>query len=277
MLTTTTMITDMVREVGGEHIEVLPLMGPGVDPHLYKPSASDARKMREANVSFYNGLLLEGRMTELFDQVRHDGGAAFEFGSAIPKDQLLATDPHHPDPHIWFDPQLWAACIEVVVAGLSDADPANKENYARRGAETRARYLAAYENCRRLVEQIPAGQRVLITSHDAFNYFGRAFGFEVVGVQGISTVSEAGLADIAKTVDFIKQRQVKAIFVESSVPHTTIDRISRDSGAVVGGELFSDAFGALGDTFTHDGQTYDKGTYVGALTYNVTTIVNALK
>ncbi|TLD71076.1 ABC transporter substrate-binding protein [Phragmitibacter flavus] len=277
VLTTTTMITDMVREVGGEDIALMPLMGAGVDPHLYKPSASDARKMREAKVVFYNGLLLEGRMGELFEQVRNDGGAVHELGATVPADKQLAADHDHPDPHIWFDPELWITCIDVVVNGLAAADAPHAENYRQRGADLKARYQAVFDRCKTLVNEIPASNRVLITSHDAFNYFGRAFGFEVVGVQGISTIAEAGLADVAKMVDFIKQRSVKAIFVESSVAHATIERISRDSGAKVGGELFSDALGTPGDTFQFEGTTYDKGTYEGALLYNVTTIVNALK
>jgi manganese/zinc/iron transport system substrate-binding protein len=277
VLTTTTMITDMVREIGGEDISLMPLMGAGVDPHLYKPSASDARKMREAKVVFYNGLLLEGRMGELFEQVHHDGGAVYELGATVPPEKRLAADHDHPDPHIWFDPELWIKCIDVVVDGLAKADASHAENYRERGADLKARYQAAFDRCKTLVNEIPASNRVLITSHDAFNYFGRAFGFEVVGVQGISTISEAGLADVAKMVDFIKQRGVKAIFVESSVPHATIERISRDSGARVGGELFSDALGTPGDTFEFEGTTYDKGTYSGALLYNVFTVVNALK
>lgn len=277
VLTTTTMITDMVKDIGGDDIDLMPLMGAGVDPHLYKPSASDARKMREAKVVFYNGLMLEGRMADLFAQVRQDGGAVHELGASVPAAKRLAADHEHPDPHIWFDPELWIGCVDTVVNELSSADPNHAEAYKKRGTEVKARYQQAFDRCKALIAPIPTSQRVLITSHDAFSYFGRAFGFEVVGVQGISTSSEAGLADVAKTVDFIKQRQLKAIFVESSVPHATIERISRDAGAKVGGELFSDALGTPGETFEFEGATYDKGTYTGALLFNVTTIVNALK
>ncbi|MFZ4763401.1 MAG: metal ABC transporter solute-binding protein, Zn/Mn family [Roseimicrobium sp.] len=277
VVTTTTMITDMVKEVGGDHVRVLALMGPGVDPHLYKPSADDARKLREAKVTFYNGLMLEGRMGELFDGLRHEGRAVYELASAVPESQRKHAGEGHYDPHIWGDPRLWALCTDVVVQGLSEADPSHAADYARRGAETKARYTAAYEWCQQRVAQLPVASRILITSHDAFSYFGEAFAFKVVGVQGISTVSEAGLADVAKTVDFIKANTVKAIFVESSVPHAIIERISKDSGAKIGGELFSDALGTPGEMLAVGDGLVDQGTYVGMLKSNVYHVVEALK
>ena len=277
VVTTTTMITDMVKDIGGDPVRVMPLMGPGVDPHLYKPTAEDARKLREARAIFHNGLLLEGRMAELFARAKQDGKVVHELASAVNKAHLKDGGEGHHDPHIWGDPRLWALCTDVVVKGLSEADPANASGYATRGAETKARYLAAFEWCQQRVGQIPPASRVLITSHDAFNYFGDAFGFKVVGVQGISTVSEAGLADVAKTVDFIKANSVKAIFVESSVPPATIERISRDSGAKIGGELFSDALGTPGELKDVGDGKVDQGTYVGMIKSNVHTIVEALK
>jgi manganese/zinc/iron transport system substrate-binding protein len=277
VVTTTTMITDMVKDIGGDRVHLMPLMGPGVDPHLYKPSADDARKLREARVTFYNGLMLEGRLGDLFEKARNDGKAVHELGSAVNAANLKSAGEGHHDPHIWGDPRLWPLCTDVVVTGLSEADPANAAEYAKRGAETKARYMATFEWCQQRVGQIPPASRVLITSHDAFNYFGEAFGFQVVGVQGISTVSEAGLADVAKTVDFIKANGVKAIFVESSVPHDTIERISKDSGAKIGGELFSDALGTPGEMMDVGDEKVDQGTYTGMLKSNVHTIVEALK
>jgi manganese/zinc/iron transport system substrate-binding protein len=277
VVSTTTMITDMVREVGGEHIRVEPLMGPGVDPHLYKPTADDARKLREAKATFYNGLMLEGRMGELFESLKKDGKPVYELASAINEANRKHAGAEHYDPHVWGDPRIWTLCVDVVVKGLSETDPAHAADYAKRGAETKARYMAAFEWCQQRVAQIPPESRVLITSHDAFAYFGDAFGFQVVGVQGISTVSEAGLADVAKTVDFIKEKKVKAIFVESSVPHATIERISKDSGAKIGGELFSDALGTPGDMKEVGGEQVDQGTYVGMIKSNVHTVVEALK
>lgn len=277
VVTTTTMITDMVKEIGGDHIHVEALMGPGVDPHLYKPTAEDARKLRDASATFYNGLMLEGRMAELFEGSRKDGKKVYELASAINEANRKHAGDNHYDPHIWGDPRLWALCVDVVVKGLGEADPAHAADYAKRGTETKASYTAAFEWCQQRVAQIPPESRVLITSHDAFAYFGDAFGFQVVGVQGISTVSEAGLADVAKTVDFIKEKKVKAIFVESSVPHATIERISKDSGAKIGGELYSDALGTPGDMKEVGGEKVDQGTYVGMIKSNVHTVVEALK
>jgi manganese/zinc/iron transport system substrate-binding protein len=161
-------------------------------------------------------------------------------------------------------------------AGL-EAEPSGKAYFTGRGAKLKAEYAKLHEWAKKRIEEVPKARRVLITSHDAFNYFGQAFDIEVVGVQGISTVTEAGLADIAKTVDFIKQRRVKAIFVESSVSPATIQRISKDAGVKVGGELFSDACGAPGEMHKGGGESYDVGTYIGMIKHNVNTVVEALK
>lgn len=276
---TTTMIADMVRDVGGDKVNVLALMGPGVDPHLYKPTAEDSRKLREARAIFYNGLMLEGRMSELFDRLRFEGRPVFAVTGALEETEVIKPDPSqaHPDPHVWGDASLWVKCVDAVVRGLSAAVPEHKAEFEKRGEETRNRYLALHDWAKKKAATLPPEARILITSHDAFNYFGRAYGFQVIGVQGISTVSEAGLADITNTVDFIKKNNVRAIFVESSVSHAAIERISRDSGARVGGELFSDALGTPGDIAQIDGERLDKGTYAGMLKHNMHTVVEALK
>ena len=168
---------------------------------------------------------------------------------------------------------LWARCAEAVVAGLTKADPAGREHYAERGRDLQNRYTALHEWALKRAAELPKDKRVLITSHDAFSYFGRAYGFEVVGLQGISTVTEAGLADMAKLVDFVKRRGVKSVFVESSVSHATLERISKDAGVKIGGELFSDAMGTPGQI--ENG--YDVGTYEGMIRHNLNTIVGALK
>ncbi|MGV3663575.1 MAG: metal ABC transporter solute-binding protein, Zn/Mn family [Prosthecobacter sp.] len=279
VVATTTMIADMVRAVGGADIQVTALMGPGVDPHLYKASADDALKLRQAAAIFYNGLLLEGRMSDMLDRLREDGRAVFAVSAKLTSADLLQSDDgtHHPDPHIWGDAALWTRCVDVVIEGLSKSFPDKAAAFAERGAKVKADYTALHDWAKAEVAKLPAESRVLITSHDAFNYFGRAYGLQVVGVQGISTVSEAGLADVAKTVDFIKTNKVKAIFVESSVPHATIERIAKDSGAKIGGELFSDALGTPGDILTIGDKKHDLGTYIGMLTSNVHTITTALK
>jgi len=276
---TTTMVTDMVREIGGDRVNVVGLMGPGVDPHLYKPASGDVVKLQRAKIIFYSGLMLEGRMTDLFFRMSRAGKLVYAVTESIPeKDRLEPSEfAGHWDPHIWGDPILWSNCIVTVVDGLSKADPAGAADYAKRGKVVDASYKAMKEWALKRIAEVPREHRILVTSHDAFNYFGQAFGFQVVAVQGLSTVTEAGLADIAKMVDFIKKENIKAIFIESSVNPAAIKRVSKDSDVKIGGELFSDACGALGDMHEAHGEKYDVGTYIGMLKHNVNTVVDALK
>jgi manganese/zinc/iron transport system substrate-binding protein len=194
---------------------------------------------------------------------------------AIPEDRLLAPPEFagHHDPHVWFDVTLWKLCLDPVVQALSEIDPAGKELYERRAQEVRQRMDELHAWALAKAAELPPERRFLVTSHDAYNYFGRAYGFQVIGLQGISTVSEAGLADVAKLTDFIRSKGIKAVFVESSVPHNTIERISKDTGVNIGGELFSDAMGTAGQI--ENG--YDLGTYEGMVKHNLTTIVEGLK
>lgn len=279
VVTTTSMITDLVKQVGGDRVTVAGLMGPGIDPHLYKATASDVTRLQKAKAIFYNGLMLEGRMGDLFDRHAKRGKKIYAVASSMPEKELLrpAEFEGHYDPHVWGSAQLWSSTVEIVVKGLSEADPDGTADYTRRGEAYKGELAALHKWAQAQVQKVPPEKRVLVTSHDAFNYFGRAYGFQVVGVQGISTVTEAGLADVAKVVDFIRSRQLKAIFVESSVPRATIDRISKDSGAKVGGELFSDALGTPGKMHTVAGETYDEGSYAGMLKHNILTAVEALK
>jgi manganese/zinc/iron transport system substrate-binding protein len=273
--TTTTMVADLVRSVGGDRVTIDTLMGPGVDPHLYKAAASDVTKLQRADVLLYSGLLLEGKMQDIFTNLARSKRRVHAVTESIPADRLLAPpqfEGHH-DPHVWFDVTLWKLCIDTVVKALTEADPAGKDYYAKRADEKRARLDELHAWALQKAAELPPERRILVTSHDAYNYFGRAYGFQVVGLQGISTVSEAGLADVAKLSDFIKQKGIKAVFVESSVPHNTIERISNDTGAKIGGELFSDAMGTAGQM--ENG--YDLGTYEGMIKHNLTTIVEALK
>jgi manganese/zinc/iron transport system substrate-binding protein len=271
---TTTMAADLVRSVGGERVAVEALMGPGVDPHLYRAAASDVNKLQRADVIFYSGLLLEGKIQEVLANLGRTK-RVHAITDSIPKERLLAPPEFegHPDPHVWFDVELWKLCIDTVQQALTAADPAGKQHYEERAAETRRRYDELHQWALAKANELPPERRIVVTSHDAYNYFGRAYGFQVVGLQGISTVAEAGLADMAKLADFIREKQIKAVFVESSVPHNTIERISRDTGAKIGGELFSDAMGEPGQM--ENG--YDLGTYEGMIKHNLTTIVEALK
>ena len=279
VVTTTTMVSDMVKEIGGDRVNVVGLMGPGVDPHLYKPASGDVVKLQRAKVIFYSGLMLEGRMTDLFFRMASAGKLVYAVTESIPeKDRLEPPEfAGHWDPHVWGDPILWSNCIVTVVDGLSKADPAGAADYAKRGKAVDASYKAMKAWALKRIAEVPRKHRILITSHDAFNYFGQAFGFQVVAVQGLSTVTEAGLADIAKMVDFIKQKKIKAIFVESSVNPAAIERVSKDANVKIGGELFSDACGKVGDIHEAHGEKYDVGTFVGMLKHNINTVVDALK
>ena len=279
VVTTTSHIADIVRNVAGDKVELKTLMGPGVDPHLYKATARDVIELQQADLILYNGLRLEGRLAQTFEKVARRGRAVVPVAEVIPEERLLASADYADafDPHVWFDPQLWAYVVGGVVEALSEADPDNATSYRQAGEAYVEKIQSLVDWTRRRLEEVPESRRVLVTSHDAYSYFGRAFGVEVVGVQGISTATEAGMADVAKTGDFIRRRGIPAIFVESSVAPGTIQRISADSGAVVGGELFSDALGARGDLREgSDGEKYDVGTYIGMFKYNVDTIASAL-
>ncbi|MGC4073249.1 MAG: zinc ABC transporter substrate-binding protein [Nibricoccus sp.] len=275
VVSTTAMVNDLVKRVGGEAVVAEVLMGPGVDPHLYKATAADVMKLNRADVVFYSGLFLEGKMSDVFARMAKSGKRVYAVTEKLAHETLLKPEAFegHPDPHVWFDVQLWAGCIDVVEARLIEAVPERKALFASNATKAREQLGALHAWAKAKAAELPESRRVLVTSHDAYNYFGRAYGFQVVGLQGISTVSEAALADMAKLTDFIKQRGLKAVFVESSVSHATIERIAKDSGVTVGGELFSDAMGAPGEM--ENG--YDLGTYEGMIKHNLNTIVEALK
>jgi manganese/zinc/iron transport system substrate-binding protein len=193
----------------------------------------------------------------------------------VPEDRLLEPPEFegHYDPHLWLDVELWSKTVPSIVQGLSEVDPAGAETYKKNGEALQGRLVALHGWAKDLAATLPESSRILVTSHDAYNYFGRSYGFKVVGLQGVSTVSEAALADMASLTDFIKTTGVKAIFVESSVNPAAMNRVSKDAGVKIGGELFSDAMGAPGEM--KDG--FDTGTYEGMIRYNMKTIVDALK
>jgi manganese/zinc/iron transport system substrate-binding protein len=246
-----------------------------VDPHLYKASASDVITLQRADVIFYSGLLLEGKLQDIFARLARTKRFVYPVTESIPVEKLLEPPEFagHYDPHVWFEIPLWTLCVDTVVKGLSEFDPASKADFEKRGAAYKAKLAVLHQWAVQRAAEVPERQRILITSHDAFNYLGRAYGFQVVALQGISTVTETSSADMVKLVEFIKERQVKAIFVESSVPHKTIERVAKDAGVKVGGELFSDATGTPGEME----QDYDLGTYEGMIKHNLNTIVAALK
>lgn len=273
IVTTIGMIADIAQRVGGQQVEVTSLMGPGVDPHLYKASEGDVGRMADADIIFFNGLHLEAKMGEIFEQMAGNKTTVAVTGE-IARDVLLAPPEFEGnyDPHVWFDVTLWMKAAETVRDTLVEVDPANAQSYQ----DNAAAYLAELETLHAYVlEQaslIPEEQRVLITAHDAFNYFGRAYGFEVRGLQGISTASEAGTADVQQLADFIVERQIPALFVESSVPPRFIEAVqatveARGFQTQIGGQLFSDAMGDAGT---------EAGTYIGMVRHNINTIVSAL-
>jgi len=273
--TTVGMITDIVRNVGGERVEVAGLMGPGVDPHLYKPSARDVNRLDEADIIFYGGLELEGRMTELFEKMARAGKPAFSVTDDIDRARLLPFAGHAGkyDPHVWFDVTLWQEAARKVGKELAALDPGSQDVYERNTQAYLEQLRALDAYVRQQIALIPEPSRVLITAHDAFGYFGRQYGVEVRGLQGMNTAAEAGVADVQALARFIAERQIKAVFIESSVPREAIEAVqaavrARGWEMVIGGELFSDAMGADGTP---------EGTYIGMVRHNVDTIVRALK
>jgi manganese/zinc/iron transport system substrate-binding protein len=275
VVATTGFVGDLVKQVGGDRIELEVLMGPGVDPHLYKPTASDISRLSQADVIFYSGLHLEGKMQEIFDKISKSNKKIYAVTDGVPREKLLSPPEFEGnyDPHVWFDVPLWSECVDTVSQSLTTHDKAGEKEYAQRGEELKKAHAALQEWVINKIKELSGERRILVTSHDAYNYFGRAYGFKVIGIQGISTVTEAGLADMAKMVDYIKEQKVPAIFVESSVSPNTIRRVSEDAEVKIGGELFSDALGASGEIR----QGFDVGTYEGVVKYNVATIVEALK
>jgi manganese/zinc/iron transport system substrate-binding protein len=274
VVATTGMVSDLVRNVGGERVEVITLMGPGVDPHLYKASADDVVQLQRADIIFYNGLHLEAAMSEVFERMQ-SRRRTVAVTDGIPREALLPSDEYDNqfDPHVWFDVTLWRQTVDHVRDALIDLDPSHASIY-RTNAKSYGRQLDelhAYVQSRAAL--IPEDQRVLVTAHDAFRYFGRAYGFEVHGLQGISTVVEAGTADVQQLADFIATRRIPAIFVETSVPQRTLAAVqsavrARGFEVRIGGELFSDA---LGDPGTPEGE------YIGMVRHNIDTIVTALR
>jgi len=274
IVTTIGQLTDITQIIGGAHVAVEGLMGPGVDPHLYKASESDVRKLSDAQIIFYNGLYLEAKMEDIFKKMGRISKTV-PLGEVIAIDRRLGSVNYsgHYDPHIWFDVALWMKVVERARDELAAFDPVNQKDYETNAARYLSELQELHEYVLRRAQELPQEQRVLVTAHDAFRYFGRAYGFEVVGLQGISTQSEAGTADVKRLADFIAARKIKAIFIESSVPERNIRAVqqaveSRGWDVKIGGELFSDAMGDHG-TF--------EGTYIGMVTHNIDTIVNALK
>ncbi|MEM1424180.1 MAG: zinc ABC transporter substrate-binding protein, partial [Planctomycetota bacterium] len=274
ILATIGMVSDVVSNVAGDRAEVEVLMGPGIDPHLYSPTRSDVQRLIDADIVFCNGLYLEARMTDALFRAGRSGIPVHPVTELLDDDFLLEPEDFGGlvDPHVWNDPAAWAQTIDAVRDALIEFDPAGADDY-RSNAEAYAAQIAALEEyATTVLASVPERSRVLVTAHDAFNYFGGRFGYEVVGVQGVSTESEAGLRDIERLVDMLVERDVKAVFVETTVNDRNVQALidgarARGHEVVIGGELFSDAMGDEG--------TYE-GTYIGMIDHNTTVIARAL-
>lgn len=277
VVTTTNFLTDLALEIGGSRVTVDGLMGPGVDPHLYKPTAGDVTRLREADGIFYNGLHLEARMEEVLEEIG-ERQPVFAVTDTMPRDRLLAAPAgrgsgQEYDPHVWFDVSLWKHAAEAVRDGLIEIDPAGRKLYEQNAREYLARLDRLDAETRRKLTGIPEERRVLVTSHDAFRYLGERYGIEVEAIQGLSTSAEATTADIERVAGVIADRGVKAVFIESSVPPQTVNAVlaaaSRNGQeAVIGGELYSDAAGERGTS---------AGSYTGMVESNVNHIVEGLR
>ena len=279
IVATTTMVADMARRLVGEEIEVAGLMAAGVDPHTFNMPIDAVAEIKRADVLLYSGLKLEGRTEELYEPLREEGGEVLEVAGVLPKEDLLtpAGFDGFADPHVWGDPRLWAKCVDpaadAIAKRMPDHEPVIRKNAANYIKELEALHVWAEKR----IAEIPEANRTLITSHDAFNYFGRAYGLSVIGIQGISTESEPSMRDIQQTAKLIREKGIKAIFAETSVNASTIETIAKDTGTKIGGELFSDSLGPAGSFETVGDETYDVGTYIGMMKHNVNTIVEALK
>ena len=269
---TTGMVADVVRAVGGPHVEVVQLMGPGIDPHLYKASPGDVDALIAADVIVYSGLHLEGKLADLFAKMaarKPTIGLAEE----IPADRLLRVADSAIDPHVWFDVQLWSTTVKPLAEALAKFDPPHADDY-RSGATKYTAELDALDTwCRGRIQSLPQAARILVTAHDAFHYFGRAYGLEVRAIQGISTESEAGVREINLLVDYLAEHKLKAVFIESSVSERNVRALvegaaARGHNVRIGGELYSDAPGSAGT---------DAASYIGMVRHNVDTMVGALE
>lgn len=275
VVTTTTMITDLVKNIGGDKIDIQGLMGAGVDPHLYKASEGDVSKLFNADVIVYNGLHLEGKLEDVFEKMRQQNKKTIAVSDAIDKNTLIGSEyfASNYDPHIWFDITNWEIITQYIIDKFCELDADNSETYKTNGANYLKKLASLKIVITEEVNSLPLEKRILVTAHDAFNYFGKEFQFNVVGLQGLSTATEAGVKDVQRLASFIEEKNVNAIFVESSVPKRTVEALqeavrAKGKEVAIGGTLYSDALGSTGTT---------EATYIGMYKHNVKIIVSSLK
>ncbi len=273
VVATTGMIADAVREIGGEAVEVKGLMGPGIDPHSYRQTRSDIVAMTRADLVLWHGLYLEAQMEEFLQRLAKRQ-TVVAVAEGLDRDRLLGHEDYDDkrDPHVWMDPSLWAEVVATVRDAMIEARPDLEATFRDRAGDYLERVERLAQWADEVTSSVPAEARVLLTAHDAFAYFGRAYDFEVIGIQGISTESEAGLRRIRDLVGLLVEREIGAVFVESSVSERNIRALVEGAAARghevrIAGTLYSDAMGTKG--------TYE-GTYIGMIDHNITTIVRAL-
>lgn len=275
VVATTSILADLARQVGGDRVDVEGLMGPGVDPHLYKASEGDVADMAGADFILYNGLDLEGKMTDVFAEMRKRGTPVTELARDALPDSVLLESPDYAgnfDPHVWMDAELWSQAATHLAEELSALDSAHATHYRDRAAAYADSLAALDAEIIELVARVDSAQRVLITSHDAFRYYGQAYGFEVRGLLGISTAAEAGTGDVQQLAQFVAERKIPALFVESSVPRRGIEAVqaavrAQGFSVDIGGTLYGDALGSPGTP---------ADTYLGMMRENTKTITSAL-
>lgn len=272
VVATTGMVADLVRNIGGDHVEVVQLMGEDVDPHLYKANAGDVAKLGRADLIFYNGLHLEGKLTEVLESMaKHKPVHAVT--ETIASEKTMAGEGSDFDPHVWFDVKIWDDARALVEQVLTEQAPDHANEFKKNSKAYHEKLMALDAEVLQKISTIPKKQRILITAHDAFRYFGKAYGMEVKGIQGISTESEASVKHINDLVQYISENNIKAVFVESSVNERYLKSLvegcaARGHKVVIGGTLYSDAMGP---------PETPEGTYIGMVRHNVNTIVEALK
>ncbi len=280
VVATTTMAADLVRVIGGDRIDVEGLMAPDVDPHSYVPRLGDSRLLERADLIVYNGLHLEGRFKATLEEMALRGHATLALAATLDSDKLIAASDDFPgtkDPHVWGDPRLWTEVIDPLVAALTAIDPDGEAEFNDRAAAYRREMEALDSWVRETLAAIQPEHRVLITSHDAFHYFGKAYGMEVRGLQGVSTATEAGLRDRRELVDFLRETGVPAVFPESTLNAKGIATVANEAGVRLASKtLYSDALGKPGNTFMIDGTQHDRGTYLGMIRHNVHVIAENL-
>lgn len=275
IVATTTMITDLLNQIGGEHVEVNGLMGAGIDPHGYTAKPSDSIELFDADIIVFNGLHLEGQLGSVLEEMQNSGKVVWKLEDGLSESNLLQAedDEEAYDPHIWFDIKLWQEASHYVTELLSNYDVDNAATYEENNRQYQEELDELEVYVKNRIEEVPEGSRYLVTAHDAFSYFGHAYDFDVIGIQGLNTQTESGTGDISRLADLIAEQEIKAIFIEVSVSTRNIESLqeavnSRGFDVGIGGELYSDS---LGD------ETDNAETYIKMYKQNVDTIVEALR